>query len=94
MSILSWLEQGVQNGFLNGGEAWAFFKSHNAYEAAIKPVIVKRRARRTKAQIAADAAKAADHIPAQPAKRLGRKPGSKNRAKVVVSPVNGTQASA
>jgi len=94
MSIHSWLDQGIQNGFINVNEAWAFVKSHSDYKDAIKPVIVKRRVRRTKAQIAADAAKAAGHIPAQPAKRLGRKPGSKNRAKVVVSPVNGTQASA
>jgi len=63
-------------------------------EAVLKPVAPKRRVRRTRAQIAVDAAKAAGHIPAQPAKRLGRKPGSKNRPKVVVSPINGTQASA
>ena len=79
MSIESWLLDGIKEQFIGAGEALAFFKSYVNKSAALKPVIVKRRVRRTKAQIAADAAK----YPAQPAKRLGRKPGSKNRQKAI-----------
>ncbi len=98
MTFTQWLLNGILSGHLKKLIDMAVSQQFDEVEtkvksASLKPVIVKRKRGPNKKSVTRDMLGVpVEKIAAQPAKRRGRKPGSKNRPKSLA--VNGAVASA
>jgi hypothetical protein len=70
MKIHEWLDQGIENGFINDGEAYSFYKSHASRSTPETTVTKRTRTVKAKTLPPGPALKA----DGTPAKRRGRKP--------------------